>query len=234
MIPHRTFRPLLAATLALLILATPLAAQAQALPAYARPEAGSGDTQSIRGRIESVDGAYHLMVRDERGFVDSVQLEQQTIISPSGLTLAPGMNVMIAGYDAGSAFDATAITCPYAYAGAYPAPVYYGPAWWYPGFAYGYGPAFSLNLVSFGRGYGYVHRRFHGRPWYWSRPYYGRASYGQFGRRFSGGWPYYRQASYGWYGRPHYGGGFQGYQWRGERTYVAPAMRSFSRVGFRR
>jgi hypothetical protein len=61
-------------------------------------------------------------------------------------------------------FDAIEIDTPYSYDGPPPDPVYYGPGYWYPGFAYGYGPAFSL-----GWGFGsvvVVQRPFYGRPWH--------------------------------------------------------------------
>ncbi|MDB5092332.1 MAG: hypothetical protein JWO85_433 [Candidatus Eremiobacteraeota bacterium] len=194
---HRNVSPLLlAAALAITGLVSPLAARAQDLPSYARPPAGSYD-QTIRGRIQSIDGTFRLTVLDERGFVDAVQLHQGTVINPTGLTLAPGMSVTITGYNAGSSFDANEIDAPYTYTGSYPLPAYYGPGWWYPGFGYGYGPAFSLGLVFGNGGYYYVHRPFYGRPFYGS-PYFGRPF---FGRAF--------------YGRPFYGGPFRGYGWRG-------------------
>jgi hypothetical protein len=180
---HSNVSPLLlAAALAIAGLASPLTAQTQDLPSYARPGIGS-NAQLIRGRIQSIDETFHMTVLDERGFVDSVQLHAGTIINPTGLTLAPGMNVTITGNGSGSSFDAFEIDAQYAYAGSYPAPVYYGPGWWYPGFGYGYGPAFSLGLV-FGRtGYYYVHRPFFGGPFY-GRPFGG---YGWRGGGFRGG-----------------------------------------------
>jgi hypothetical protein len=226
MVPHRTIRPqLLALGLALLGLVAPLAAQAQPLPSYARPEAGGGAGESIRGRIQSVDGAFHLTVLDERGFVDTVQLQQRTIINPTGLALSSGMSVTIVGYNAGSTFDAIEIDAPYQYTGAYPAPVYYGPAWWYPGFGYGYGPAFSLNLVFVSGGYAYVHRPFYGRPFFWGRPFYGRPFYGR---------PFYGFSGRPYYGTPFYGRPFYGYGRHGVRPYAGPAPYRFRGPGFHR
>lgn len=195
-------------TLALAVfgLIAPLTAQAQPLPSYARPQM-AGTEQTIRGRIRSVEGAYHLTILDERGFVDAVQLHQGTVVHPSGLAFAPGMNVTISGYDGGSVFDAGAIDAPCGcgYTGAYPAPAYYGPGWWYPGFAYGYGPAFSLGLIVVGGGYTYIQRPFFGRPYFWGRPHIWRPFYGQ---------PFYGQR---FYGRPFYG-----YGRHGARPYSAP------------
>jgi hypothetical protein len=187
---------LLAAALAIIGLVSPLAAHAQDLPSYARPGIRSDD-ETIRGRIQSIDGTFHITVLDERGFVDSVQLHQNTIINPTGLTLAPGMSVTISGYNAGSSFDANEIDAPYTYGGSYPPPAYYGPGWWYPGFGYGYGPAFSLGLAFGNGGYFYVHRPFYGRPFF-GPPFFGGPFYG---RPFRG---------YGWRGGGFHGGGFRG------------------------
>lgn len=130
MIPFPKLFPLLsAAALASVALISPLTANAQDQPSYARPPAGTDN--SIKGRIQSIDGAYHLTVLDDRGFFDSVQLHQGTIINPTGLSLASGMSVTITGYNAGSTFDANEIDTPYAYDG----PVYYGG---YPGYNYGF------------------------------------------------------------------------------------------------
>jgi hypothetical protein len=139
-----------------------LPAAAQNVPSYAQP---AGGDETIQGQIVAVDGPFHISVRDVRGFIDNVQLEHGTIINPLGLALAPGIDVTIAGFNAGSYFQANEIDAAVAYEGAPPPPVYYGPGWWYPGFAYGYGPAFSLGFV-FGsaRPY-YVQRPFYGRPW---------------------------------------------------------------------
>jgi hypothetical protein len=124
--------PLLsAAALATVALITPLAAHAQDQPSYSRP--AGGNDQSITGRIQSIDGAYHLTVLDQNGSVDSVQLHQGTIINPTGLTLASGMSVTISGYGAGSSFNANEIDTPYSYDG----PLYYGPG-------YGYGADFGF------------------------------------------------------------------------------------------
>jgi hypothetical protein len=113
-------------------------ASAQEIPSYARP---SSDDQ-IHGRIASVNGAFNITLHDDRGYMDNVDLHQGTVINPIGLSLAPGMRVTIVGTADGKAFDAEEIDAPYEYGGPAPVPVYYGPGWWYPGFAYGYGPYF--------------------------------------------------------------------------------------------
>ena len=45
--------------------------------------------------------AFSLRVRDDRGYVDLVQLHQGKIIDPTGIPLQPGMVVSISGYNAG-------------------------------------------------------------------------------------------------------------------------------------
>jgi hypothetical protein len=137
------------------------------VPSYARPADATAD-ETIRGRIRSVDGAFTITVADDRGFVDTVQLHPGTIINPTGLSLSPGMSVTILGFNGGAVFNANEIDTPYTYDGPLPEPVYYGPGYWCPGFAYGYGPAFNLAIVFGGGGYGpwsYEQRPFYGRPW---------------------------------------------------------------------
>jgi hypothetical protein len=94
---------------ALAIAAVPLGALAQAapsgMPSYASP-ASAPDQETIHGHIASIDDADSLQISDDRGFVDSVQLGQDTIINPSGTQLQPGMTVTIAGVSRGSVFAA--------------------------------------------------------------------------------------------------------------------------------
>ena len=138
---HRTFTPrLLGAAIAAAALITPAIASAQDVPSYA---SGAGD-QQIQGTISSINGTWNITVADASGYSDSVALHQGTIINPTGLTLEPGMNVTIDGYPDGSNFDAMEIDTPYQYQGPPPVAVYYGPGDWYPGYAYGWGPSFSL------------------------------------------------------------------------------------------
>jgi hypothetical protein len=157
------FIPFVGIALAAGVLA-PLAAPAQNVPSYARPN----NEQTIRGRIVSINGTFNITIRDDNGYLDNVELHQGTIINPTGLTLEPGMSVTILGYNAGSAFAANEIDTPYHYAGPRPVPVYLGPGWWYPGYAYGYGPSFSL-AIGIG-GPGLVRRPFVGHRWAGPRP----------------------------------------------------------------
>jgi len=134
---------ILAALTALALLA-PVAAAAQDVPSYAQP---APQDEQIRGRIVSFDGAYSVTVKDDRGFVDNVQLHNGTIINPTGLTLQPGMVVSILGYNAGSFFAANEVDTPYNYYGG--VPYYLGHPWYY------WGPTISLGFF-FGN-YGWWH-----------------------------------------------------------------------------
>ncbi len=84
------------------------------MPTYARPYAPNGE-ETIHGRIDRFSGKYHIDVRDDRGFIDSVELHQGTVINPTGLALQPGMPVTIRGYNRGSTFAANEIDAPYPY-----------------------------------------------------------------------------------------------------------------------
>jgi hypothetical protein len=123
---------LLAAALAVAGAMCPSTAFAQdAFPSHARYE--TPNHGGIRGRIASVDGKFHITVRDDRGRAESVQLHHGTVIQPTGLTLKPGMQVAISGEDARDGFDADTIDTPY----RYDTPELFcgPPGWWYP-----YGP----------------------------------------------------------------------------------------------
>jgi hypothetical protein len=147
-------RKAITALLAALIIAAPLAAQAQMAPSYSDTDGGGGEAQ-IHGRVLSFDGGYNLQVRDEKGYVDNIQLHQGTIINPTGLTLASGMVVSVMGYNAGSFFAANQIDTPYTFDSGY---AYYGGHPWNY-----YGPGVSLGFF-FGN-VGWWHGGgFYGRP----------------------------------------------------------------------
>jgi hypothetical protein len=131
---------LLGAAIAAAALITPAIASAQGVPSYA----SGGASQQIQGTVSAINDTWNISVTDTNGYTDSIALHQGTIINPTGLTLEPGMNVTIDGYPDGSNFDAMEIDTPYQYEGPPPVAVYYGPATWYPGYAYGWGPSFSL------------------------------------------------------------------------------------------
>jgi opacity protein-like surface antigen len=152
-------RSKLLAALAALTFLAPIAASAQAAPSYAQPAAAP--EEQIRGRIASFDGGYSLTVNDDRGFVDTVQLHDGTIILPTGLTLAPGMVVSILGYNAGNFFAANEVDTPYTL--AYGTPYYSGHPWTY------WGPSISLGFF-FGNT-GWWHGNYYTGPYH----YYGNA-----------------------------------------------------------
>jgi hypothetical protein len=162
---HVSTPRLVAAVLTLSGLALPIVASAQDVPSYAQPATASAD-ETITGRITSINGTFNITVNDDRGYVDNVELYQGTIINPTGLTLQDGMTVTLLGYADGAQFVANEIDTPYTLSEAAPPPTYYGAGWWYPGFAYGYGPAFSLGLIFGSGGSWHVdHEPFHGHPW---------------------------------------------------------------------
>jgi hypothetical protein len=133
-------RNMVLAAVAALVLLSPVAAGAQGVPSYAQP---ADRDHQIRGRVTAFNGRYGLTVRDDRGYIDTIQLHQGTVINPTGLTLAPGMIVSVQGYNAGSYFAANEIDTPYTY--FYGVPYYLGRPWFY------YGPSVSLGFF-FGNG----------------------------------------------------------------------------------
>jgi hypothetical protein len=127
-------------------------AQPAKFPSYASGE------EVIRGRIASIDGKYHLQVRDDRGFVDSVTLHDGTVINPTGLRLSPGQSVTVMGHNTGKSFAANEIDTPYA---NYGFPAY---AYGYPPYGYGYDPYPYRPYPAFG--FGFRDRGFGFRGWY--------------------------------------------------------------------
>lgn len=181
------------------ILVAPLAAVAQDEPSYAQQSAEAAGVERIQGRIISFDGGYNLQVRDERGFMDRVQIHQGTIINPTGITLAPGMVVSIIGENDGDYFSGDEIDTPYTIYGG--VPYYQSHAWNY----YGTGLALGLYFGSqdwwhgsyfSGYHYGWSHGyRYYAIPNYhrgiWDRP-------GSWVGHHSGAWDH----GYGYGGHP--------------------------------
>ena len=194
-------RKALAALAAALIIAAPLAARAQIAPTYSDSQSNNGGEAQIHGRILAFDGAYDVQVKDEKGYVDHIQLHQGTIINPTGLTLAPGMVVSILGYNAGSFFAANEIDTPYTF--------YYGRPF-FGGHPYDYyGPSVSLGF-------------FFGNSGWW----HGNAFIGG-PARFVGGVRYYNDFHVNTFYR---GGGFVGHNYvvpRERGGYYAGARGSF-------
>ena len=128
------------AALAALTLAAPIAAQAQVAPSYDYVDQPSYATseEDVHGRIVSFDGAYSLQVRDERGFIDNIQLQDGTVINPTGLTLERGMIVNVLGYDQGDYLAAAEIDTPYSFVDG--EPCFDGHVWSY------YEPTVALSF----------------------------------------------------------------------------------------
>ena len=136
-----------AALIALAAAAVPVGSFAQSEPAAAPatpPSYGRAD-ESVKGRVASFDGAYSLQVRDDRGFIDNVQLHQGTVINPTGIRLTPGMAVTVYGVNRGPVFAANEIDTPYQSYGDYPAYMPYPYAYPYP-YVYPYPYPFSLGI----------------------------------------------------------------------------------------
>jgi hypothetical protein len=109
---------LIVAPLVLALGLAPAVALAQSappgLPSYAAPQAAPPapqpvDQETIHGSIASTDNNNGLQLNDDRGFVDSVQIQPNTIINPDGTRLKAGMVVTIGGAAQGSFFAANHI-----------------------------------------------------------------------------------------------------------------------------
>jgi len=105
------------ATLFAAIVALPVACFAESsraspdAPTYAVPAYADGN-ETVSGRITWYDGRFDLQIRDDRGFIDNVQLRQGTVIDPTGLTLRTGMAVQIRGRNRGFVLIAEQIDSP--------------------------------------------------------------------------------------------------------------------------
>jgi hypothetical protein len=198
----------------------PAVAVAQPVPSYATqpvPGYASQDDQQIHGTIASLDGKYRVYVRDDRGYVDTVELHDGTVINPTGIPLQPGMPVTIYGRPNGKSFDANQIDAPndvsddsgpgdYGY-DAGPDPGYVTPYAYYS-----YYPAYALSYpafisLGFGFGGGYYGGGYYGRGYY-GHGYNGHGGgyRGSFGPGYGGGY----HGSYGGGYHGSYGGGYHG------------------------
>jgi hypothetical protein len=81
-------------------LASPLAGLSQPMPG---PQSGMAmqDPNHVRGRVDSFDGHYRLVVHGNR-----IRLHQGTVIHPTGATITPGQFVIVRGHWTGHHFDA--------------------------------------------------------------------------------------------------------------------------------
>lgn len=69
----------------------------------------AADQETIHGQIVANDGAGNLQVNDDRGFVDNIQLDRDTIVNPGDAQLQPGAVVTIFGTPADAVFEAQRI-----------------------------------------------------------------------------------------------------------------------------
>lgn len=126
-------------------------------------------TETIHGTIVSFD-AGNLQLHDDRGYIDKVLVDGDTVVQPSGEHLQAGMRVAIVGFNAGPFFAAREVDAqpsysiaepPYSTAEPYPYAAYPYPAYPYPVYAYPYPVyAYPWPAVSIGIGFGWG---FHGR-----------------------------------------------------------------------
>ncbi len=73
------------------------------------PGGAGEDGHTLCAVVRSIGSKYGLIVRDERGALQSVTLHQGTIIDPTGFGLKPGTPVYIVGSVVGGTFDADRI-----------------------------------------------------------------------------------------------------------------------------
>jgi hypothetical protein len=81
-------------------LAVPMLAVAQPMPMQGGGGMMMQDPNHVRGRVDSFDGHYRLVVHGMR-----VRLHQGTIIHPTGATITPGQFVIVRGHWTGHHFD---------------------------------------------------------------------------------------------------------------------------------
>jgi len=106
----KLFVTLLTLVMVAVMVAIPAVVFAQsAIPSYAVPPAPAANQETIHGRIASYDGAGNLQLNDDRGFVDSVQVQPNTMVNPSNAQLGPGTVVTIVGAASGNVFVAARI-----------------------------------------------------------------------------------------------------------------------------
>lgn len=89
--------------LTLVLAVAPIGVRAQTGPS----DDGSAARETIHGKISSFDSATgNMQLDDDRGFIDNVQLEQNTVVEPRDAELSPGTVVTIVGAAQGSVFAA--------------------------------------------------------------------------------------------------------------------------------
>jgi hypothetical protein len=102
MMIHQTLAGLaVSAALAVSVLAVPVLAVAQPMPGPGGGSMMQQDPNHVRGRVDSFDGQYRVVVHGLR-----VRLHQGTVIHPTGATITPGQFVIVRGHWVGNHFDA--------------------------------------------------------------------------------------------------------------------------------
>jgi hypothetical protein len=96
----------------LFLLSSPVSAQER--PSYALPQVQPQNV--VRGVYWSQVDKYHIYVKDVNGYIDSIELYQGTVINPTGITLVPGMALVIYGEARDRVFFAHQIDTIYGYA----------------------------------------------------------------------------------------------------------------------
>ncbi len=188
------------ATVTLALAFTAAGAAAQQAPA---------SDETIHGTVDSLPEHYTLILKDARGFVDTVTLRDDTVVNPANLELTSGLSVTIHGHTSGKTFVADEVDGPQDAAGSGdaapqappPAPPQYaqpdqgydtpadGP---YDGPAYDAPPAYGYDEAP---------------DVIYGAPYVGPA----FGIVIGGGGYGYYGGPYGYYGGPYgYYGGYYG------------------------
>jgi hypothetical protein len=95
------FHQIIAAAGVVAALTAPMLASAQPMPAMGGGSMSMNDPNHVRGRVDSFDGQYRLVVHGMR-----VRLHQGTVIHPTGATITAGQFVIVRGHWTGHHFDA--------------------------------------------------------------------------------------------------------------------------------
>jgi hypothetical protein len=72
---------------------TPAMVSAQPMPGMGGGSMSASDPYHVRGRVDSFDGHYRVVVHGMR-----VRLHQGTVIQPRGATITPGQFVIVRGH----------------------------------------------------------------------------------------------------------------------------------------
>jgi invasion protein IalB len=93
-------------------IAAALALPSGAFAATSQSAQQQHDNMTIQGVVSSIDGKWNLTVQQDSGFIQNVALERGTVIAPTGMRLATGMQITVVGYEDGPYIDAVRIAGP--------------------------------------------------------------------------------------------------------------------------